>query len=347
MNDVSMLGVNVSDNDGVGLHILSTHDRGNATPNESRWNIGNANSLATADVNRFNNNGRQGILFDQQATQLSQNTIAGPNAVGTQFDNNPDVYVETNLPFIGSPNYAPSTNHAVVTGGTQGPLPAPIGRLETDIHLVDTFNLINSEVASNGALNNGDGLVLGVGSLTRLNATISGNSFGGNIGDDVRIYPQRSSGLNPADSRNVNPAAVAGTGNLNQNFLVYDPVAYLDLVFGAIDTDNNGTPDTVLGNGIGAASGTGGIGNGEQIRISSFGSANTTGVTTTGLYDNADPAKGNNRPVVLAGQVQVFGQFDNPLINNFIQLGVQQNITNQFQFFNQNAASPFPDPLLP
>ncbi len=348
MNDVSMLGVNASQNLGVGLNILSTHDRGNATPNESVWNIGNANSLTAADVNRFNNNGRQGIVFDQQATQLSQATVAGPTPFGTLFDVNPDVYVETNLPFVGNNNYAPSTNHAVVTGGTFGPLPAPITRLETDIHLIDTFNLINSEVANNGATNNGDGLVLGIGSLTRMNSTIAGVSFGGNTADDIRIYPQRSSELNPANSVNNNPAATAGSAPLNQNFVVYDPVAYLDLVFGAIDTDGNGTPDTVLGNGAAATSGAGGTGAGDQITILTFGTNATAGITTDGVYTNADPAK-SFRNVVLAGQVQMTGLsgFDDPTVNNFIQLGVQQDIANQFQFFNQNPASPFPDPVLP
>ena len=116
---------------------------------------------------------------------------------------------------------------------------------------------------------------------------------------------------------------------------------------GSVDTDLNGTPDTILGNGGAATSGAGGTGSGDQITVLTFGTNATTGITTDGVFTNADPTKGAGRSVVLAGQIQVAGVFNNTSINDFFQTGVQQNIGNQFIFFNQNGAQQYPDNTFP
>jgi hypothetical protein len=341
VSTVNMFAVNSSQNGERGLDVRSTHDRiliGAAS--NTVWNIGRGDRLTAADVNRFNQNGREGIVFDSQATSLSQNTVVVNGTTGVMTDNNPDVFVDVNLPFNVPTFPLRSTNHAIV-----GDAPAIIG--ETRIHLIDTVNIINSEIANNGTTFE-DGLVLAVGSLTRMNASLAGDSFGGNVGDDIRIYAQRSSELNPPNSLNNNPAAQIN--GLNQNFHVYDPVAYMDLVFGAVDTDLNGTVDAVLGNGRAATSGPGGTGNGDQITVLTFGTNATVPITRDGVYTNNDPIKGAGataRSVVLAGQVQVNGVFDDETVNDFFQTGVQQIIDNQFIFFNQVGAQPYPDPVLP
>ncbi|MBT5017377.1 MAG: hypothetical protein HON04_01385 [Planctomicrobium sp.] len=124
----------------------------------------------------------------------------------------------------------------------------------------------------------------------------------------------------------------------SHSFMVYDPVAYIDLVFGAADIDQDGTPDTIAGNGNAATSGTGGIGNGDQIRFLTSGATTTNVITTDGVYNNADPIKPNTRTVRLAGLVQaaVFGagttgmSADDETINDFFQNGVQQNLDSIF-----------------
>lgn len=338
VSTVNMFAVNSSQNGERGLDVRSTHDQINSGPATSTiWNIGRGDRLTAADVNRFNQNGREGIVFDLQATSLSPATVTGADPTGDFNDNNPDVFVETNVGFSAITLDLQSTSHAIV-----GTPPAT----ETRTHLVDTVNIINSEIANNGTTFE-DGLVLAIGSMTRMNATIAGNSFGGNVGDDIRVYAQRSSDLNPPNSRNDNPTPLGGTLNLPQNFFVYDPVAYLDLVFGAVDTNLNGTPDTVLGNGRAATSGPGGTGNGDQITILTFGTNATAGITNDGVYTNNDPVKGGNRSVVLAGQVQVNGVFDDETVNDFFQTGVQQNIDNQFFNFIQNGVTAYPDPTFP
>lgn len=336
---VNMHGVNASDNGARGADIRSRHDNINGLPGPSNtiWNIGTSDRLAAADVNRFNNNGREGLVFDQQATSLSTATVNTNGTTGIQNEVNPDVFIAVNQGFVNNTNVSlPSTAHAQV--GVVSALQ------ETRIHLIDTVNIINNEFAGNGTTFE-DGLVLAVGSLARMNATIAGNSFGGNVGDDLRIYPQRSSDLNPATSVNNNPPAlIAG---VPQNFFVYDPVAYLDLVFGSIDTNGDNIADTTLGNGNAATSGTGGTGTGEQITILTTGTNATAPITNDGVYDNADPIKPDTRGVILAGQVQINGVFDDETINDFIELGVQQIIDGQFGNFNQNGAQVYPDAVLP
>ena len=322
VSTVNMHGVNSSQNGGRGLNALLTHDNINGLPGPSNtvWNIGTAARLATADINRFNSNGREGIVFDQQATSLDAATVSVNGTTGAQNDINADVFVDVNRGFVNPTRYLPSTAHAGV--GVASALQ------ETRIHLIDTVNIINNEIANNGATNNGDGLVLAVGSLARMNALIAGTSFGGNIADDIRIYPQRSSDLNPSNSVNNNPAAQINA--VNQNFFVYDPVAYIDLVFGAIDADANGTPETTLGNGLAATSGTAGVPGGDQITVLTSGTNATAGITNDGVYTNADPIKGGGRSVKLAGRIQVDGVWDDETVNDFLQLGVQQIIDNQF-----------------
>lgn len=344
---VNMFGVNSSNNGERGLDVRSTHD---ATIKDSAagggstttWNIGRGDRLTAADVNRFNQNGREGIVFDSQATLIDTDTVQVNGTTGVMTDINQDVYIDVNQGFTNPTTALRSTNHAIV-----GDAPPIIG--ETRIHFTDTVNIINSEIANNGTTFE-DGLVLAVGTMTRMNATIAGDSFGGNVGDDIRIYGQRSSDLNPPNSVDT-PPTVPTINGLPQNFYVYDPVAYMDLVFGSVDTDLNGVVDTVLGNGRAATSGPGSTGNGDQITVLTFGTNATSVITNDGIFTNADPLKGDqnnpNRRVVLAGQVQVDGVFDDETVNDFFQTGVQQIIDNQFIFWNQNPVTVYPDPTFP
>ncbi len=350
---VEMFGVDSSQNGGRGLYASLTHDRVAAGATTSVFNIGRGDRTVdpvsvdprqTTFVNRFNSNDREGVVFDLQATSLSQATVnANPNPHSLQTNANPDVFVDVNLPQnAAGPNGGldrPSTAHPLVGQGSLSGLPVD----ETRTHLSSTINFIHNEVSNNGT-NFEDGLAYGIGAMTRLNTTIAGNSFGGNVGDDIRVYPQRSSELNPPDS--FNDTANDGP----HSFIVHDPVAYADIVFGSVDTNLDGTPDATFGNGRNLAANTAasdGVGKGEQIAILTFGTNQTTQITADGVYSNADPIKGGGRPVRLAGQIQINGTFDNETINDFFQNGVQQNIDTPFQLFLQNLATQNPDPTFP
>ena len=342
--DALFLDVNSSMNGGRGLDVLLEHDTigttgsPGSTETNSNWYLGRGNEgiFATAVTNQFNENAREGVVFDVQATSLDQDTVNVANNFPhyNQTDINNDVYVETNLvQNISNTNLVfPSTQHPDQTNGTRGiALVTDID--STTVKLTANVEVINTEIANNGGFGGfEDGLVFGVGSLTRVNAEIGNASFGGNVGDDIAIYPHRSNEMNP-------PNSFRDTSNDgNHSFMVYDPVAYIDLVFGAADIDQDGTPDTIAGNGNAATSGTGGIGNGDQIRFLTSGATTTNVITTDGVYNNADPIKPNTRTVRLAGLVQaaVFGagttgmSADDETINDFFQNGVQQNLDSIF-----------------
>ena len=338
---VEMFGVDSSQNGGRGLYASLEVDN-SAT---MAFNIGRGDRFndPTA-VNRFNSNAREGVVFDQQATTLSQATVSDIHA---QVDINPDVFVDINQAELITTNAALwSTNQFLHTiagtnFGTLSGLPAT----ETRRHQTATVHFIQNEVANNGT-NFEDGLVFAVGSLTRLNAEIAGNSFGGNVGDDMRIYSQRSNGLNPPNSDN----SVHGDSDFH-TFVVHDPVAYADLRLGSVDTDLDGFQDQNWGNGRsvdanGAASN--GTAAGEQIAILHLGTNQTIPVTVDGVYTNADPVKLGDRSVLLVGQIQANGVWDDENVNDFFQNGVQQVLdTTDFFFFNQNAAQVLPQPLFP
>ena len=340
--DALFLDVNSSMNGGRGLDVLLEHDTigttgsPGSTETNSNWYLGRGNEgiFAIAVTNQFNENAREGVVFDVQATSLDQDTVNVANNFPhyNQTDINNDVYVETNLvQNISNTNLVfPSTQHPDQTNGTRGM--AMVTDIDsTTVKLTANVEVINTEIANNGGFGGfEDGLVFGVGSLTRVNAEIGNASFGGNVGDDIAIYPHRSNEMNP-------PNSFRDTANDgNHSFMVYDPVAYIDLVFGAADSDQDGTPDTMAGNGNAATSGTGGIGNGDQIRFLTSGATTTNVITTDGVYNNADPIKPNTRTVRLAGVVQasVFGgtgdTADDETINDFFQNGVQQNLDSIF-----------------
>ena len=78
-----------------------------------------------------------------------------------------------------------------------------------------------------------------------------------------------------------------------------------------------------------------------------FGTNQTNTITNDGIFDNNDPVKGNNRPVLLVGQIQVTGTWEDEVINNFLENGVQQVIDNQFIFFDDSGNLQIPDPAFP
>ncbi len=181
---------------------------------------------------------------------------------------------------------------------------------------------------------NADGMVLSVGSNTRLNALVSGNTVSANALDDVRLFATAS--VNPNSSTNLNP-----TNPITPNdTVVRDPVAHLDLVFGALDTNNDGIPDT-----FGTIDS---INVGDQVNAVQFGGAGTAGITRSGVFTNPDVFK-NDRRVQLFGRIGIedgTGLLNFPN-NNFFQLGTQQIMYNGgvFDFLTPNAfPSIFPDP---
>jgi len=308
----TMHNVNSSQNTERGLDVILRHDRiliGAAST--SVWNIGTAARATDATAtNRFNLNGREGIVFDMQGTSLDQDTVNVNGTTGVQTDINDDVFIAVNQGFI-----VPTVQHYSTTHPLAGLL--GVGTGTTRIHFNTTLNLINGIVQSNGGFAGfEDGVALGVGFTTRLNATIAGIAFGGNIGDDLRIYAQRSGEFNPPNSVNNNPPALIN--GLPQNYRVHDPVAYADIVIGSYDSNADNVPDTTLGN------------TGDQITINTLGIPQTAVITNGGIFTNADPIKGNNRPVMLAGQLQIDTVFNTTAANDFFQGGVQQNMGNVF-----------------
>ena len=357
--NVTMYRVNASENAERGLDVRLTHDifgyaySTNSSVKQgttSVWNIGGTDIYT--ETNRFNNNGREGVVFDLQATGIDTDTRHNNNtpSVGDDWDINEDVYVQPNLTWSQTrpTQYRPSTDHLLITNGIVGG--GTLGE-ETRQRIIADINFINNQVSNNGQDSTNsvseDGVVLAVGSMTRLNVNVSGNSFGGNAGQDLKVYSQRSSDLNPPDSYN------SDTSN-QVNYIVYDPVAYVDMVFGAIDTDGDDIPDTVLGDGLSALAdydldGTLDAGDGNQIFVTTFGDNSTADITNDGVYTNNDPVKGDNRPVRLAGQIQVFdgtlnnGGFDDETVNNFVENGTQQTIDDEFTYWIWNPAQIFPE----
>lgn len=363
--NLTMTGTSVSQNGERGLDARLYHDSfgvsisnnsGLQTGSTSIWNLG----VFGGRANRFNENGREGIVMDLQATGIDGDTgDTSPN--GPIIDNNQDIFIDTNIPFFqnglvsGSPinTITASTNHAIVGGGLFG-VPE-----ETRRRVQATINLIDSQVANNGGFGGfEDGFDVGIGYLTRANVAVAGVSFGGNVGDDIRLYSQRSGTFAlPVGGQNANPVPLENA--IAQNFAIYDPVAYADVVLGAVDTNGDGIPDTTRGNGRaanfvdynldGVVDGNDFGGQGEQINIVTFGTTQTSQITNTGVVTDlgADAWRANNRQVILAGQIQIFPNFGNTTINDFFQNGVQQNIFNQFNFFNWNGATIYPDNTFP
>lgn len=301
----TMNAVNSSNNAERGLDIILRHDRNSATSNvatsQSIWNIGTPDRIAMLDQNQFNDNGREGIVIDLQATALDTRTINAVPASGIQTNSNNDMFILMNQAFGGG---TPQTRLSTTHPGLAAIATSTIGT--SRVRLTATTNIINNEISNNGGFAGfEDGLNIGIGNNTRFNGTIAGNVFSGNVDQDIRIYAQRSGEFNPGNSVNNNPAAQIN--GMNQNYFVYDPVAYADLVFGMIDTNNDNIPDFVLGN------------TGEQIIIHTDGIAGTNIITNGGQFTNSDPIKGGTRPVFLAGFIQApyVVNTDNILLRDF------------------------------
>ncbi len=353
----TMHGVRSNENMGRGLNILAHHDttdQDNPTQSTSIWNIGTAARVADPTaLNEFILNAHEGIVIDMQAQALDQSTVTTATS-GIQTAQNTDVDIVTNFGngANGSHNndatnsttltarstlHPNSNNSGVVTAHSNFP-----ANSATRVRLTAVVNVINNNIFSNGGAQSfftndigfQDGLSIGVGQSTRLNALIANNRFGGNFGDDINIFAQRSSELNPANS--VRNAAGNPNGN-NQSYLVLDPVAYADVVFGALDPT---LATSAYGN------------SGDSVRIGTYGtnvnnaSERITGAT--GVFTNNDTFKGtaqSRRGVFLAGRVQVAqpitgfdadgnagaftGYFD-PTLNDFFENGAQQMIGNDF-----------------
>ncbi|MCA9079613.1 MAG: hypothetical protein KDA58_03600, partial [Planctomycetaceae bacterium] len=346
VSTTTMFGVQASQNSGRGLDVLLEHEGSRSTSN---WNIGRAdrsgvdlisNPFDTLYINRFNENAREGVVFDQQATTFNQSNTSS----------NPDVYVEENLPdfldilnvsyHVDSPMPEPgpyavqSSQHPNVANnvvGTGGSTATPASIRPSRVHFTSNIQVINTEVANNGGYGGfEDGLVMAVGFLTRMNAQVGNVSFGGNVGDDLRAYPQQSNELLPPLSHRDTSSA----NGPNNSRLVYDAVGYLDLAMGVIDDDLDGVPDFIAGNGRAANSGTGGVGNGDQISIITEGTSQTSQISNPGIITTADPIRiRDTRSVMLAGRLH-FGDettggtniADDETINDFFQNGVQQQL---------------------
>ncbi|MFN0195688.1 MAG: inverse autotransporter beta domain-containing protein [Planctomycetaceae bacterium] len=218
---------------------------------------------------------------------------------------------------------------------------------------IDLFTALMIAESNTIADNLNNGMVLSVGSSTRMNAIVNGNTFSGhtdidavdpeNSTYDIRIFPVRSA--NPTDSvDNVSPAL---------DTVFRDPVAHLDLIFGASDNPVNAK----FGN------------TGEQIDVLDEGTSISTTITQSGRFTNLDPLKANHadpvtgldidRPV--RGFFQVHGHDANPAFdlldgtnvdggNFFILNGTQQSMFNTFSGANFQfppLGTIFPDPTYP
>jgi hypothetical protein len=270
---------NITNNLGRGVDIFVTNTAAaRMFLTDAVYNIG-----ALGQGNNISGNGQQGIVFDTLGVTVPQ--VPAPIFPLTD--------ISTGFTAV---NYLPATTFTAANFDLASPDFA-----------VATLLALDNQVRNNGA----DGLVVSVGTNTRQNVLISGNSFGGNAFDDLFVYPTAS--INPQNS-------VDDPNILNPDQVVQDPVAHLNLVFGAIDTNANNIPDTAR------------INIGEQIAVTTAGLAGTNTITRSGLFTNADPFKGANRSVRGAFNVQIDTLLD---LNTFVQLGTPQNMTTEFSAFYQ------------
>jgi hypothetical protein len=265
---------NITNNVGRGVNIFVTNtSAASMSLGDAVYNLG-----TLGHGNNISGNGEQGVVFDALAVTVPQVP--------------PPVFPNTDISSgFTAVNYQPATTFTPANFDTSSP----------DFALATLVSLDN-QIRNNGA----DGLVVSVGTNTRQNVLVSGNSFGGNAFDDMFIFPTAS--ITPQNS--VNDPNIA-----NPDQVVRDPVAHLNLVFGAIDTDANSVPDAAR------------INTGDQIAVTTAGQAGTSTITRSGLFTNADPFKGANRSVLGVFNVQIDSLLD---LNTFTQLGVPQNMTATF-----------------
>jgi len=203
--------------------------------------------------------------------------------------------------------------------------------------------------------NNFHGMVIAVGSSTRMNAVVNNNLFDGNFFDDPIDNTQDLFDVTIFPIRSVNPPTSIDNNSPTLDTVFLDPVGRLDLVFGA-----SGNPvNSKFGN------------RGDQIRVTEEGSSITASILPQfdGRFSNIDPLKRNvadpftgidtDRPV--RGNFQVHGRDANPALDlldgtqadggNFFQNPFTGGIQSMFLTFdgaNFNfpaLGTPFPDPL--
>lgn len=178
------------------------------------------------------------------------------------------------------------------------------------ITVVSTVNFVGNTVQGNGTANAlANGMDLAVGTNTHMIAVVSGNTFGGNANLD----------FNTRVIRSVDPIASTSGGGATDT-IVYDPLAFLSLGFGVIDSDNNGTLDARLAN------------TGTQFGFTTTGVATAApGDQLTGEFTNADPFKPNPRAAFMQAEIFSAGLIDGPAPGNtFVQSGVLQDVTGTF-----------------
>jgi hypothetical protein len=243
-------------NGGVGLsvNIASANAPFVLSSTTSVYNIG---SDVAGTGNVFSNNALQGVFFQTLSPVVSGPINNSPNA-NTFLSADPQVVQM----FLTSGLYADDRNADNFTFTT--------GRL----------NFFGNVVRNNGSAGNAaDGLVLSVGTNTRMFAAISGNMFSGNAGADLNIVNVVSQ--NPGQSINN----FMGTNDL----LASDPIGQLDLALGlnfvGIDPPVSGEAPTGALPNIG-----------EQFTISTIGiTTSLAGRTELGIFTNTDLIKPANR----------------------------------------------------
>ncbi|QDT33720.1 hypothetical protein Mal48_29750 [Thalassoglobus polymorphus] len=324
VTNTTMKGTEVLSNGGRGLFVSAQHDAmfsttGSSTPldtsTRSVWVIGDLADPFPS--NRFNNNIMEGVIFDTQARAISQNVFTGTVATA-RTRNNPDVFVLVNV--NRNPNSGTRVSSQHFFGDILNPNIDPSGD-ETRRRVTTDVEFYNNQVNSNGTSEGRDGLVFSVGTLTRMNARIQANQFDGNGGFDVNIFPVHSNEL-------VLPTSIdVGAPNADDR-IVYDPVAYMDVIFGGpLASDRNSAQSVqVLSNGT-----------------------NTSAITQTGIINQADAFKATVRPVYLMGLVRFDSEWqtsfeDNQNPGSFLDLPA----TGLDDFINGTMATPvWPDMVFP
>lgn len=266
---LQLAGARTTGNAGRGVDI----DARSETAGASTFNLGRftpGNSLNNArDISSFSNNQLQGVV------------------VTTTTNNNTGVFLN-DTDSVADPAAVGNFYHHINNATDQGN--API------IQVVANVTIENANIQNNGAPGtSADGLVLDVGSNTRINAfinTINPNSAagtGGNAGADIALVTHVSQEMNRPS---VNGAPIDN--------VALDAVGQINLVFGVVDTNNDGIADS-------RTSGAENRGiRGVSFRVATQGSATpVAGSVIDGLYNTADVFKPANRSAFM--RVTVFG----------------------------------------
>lgn len=274
--NLGMLRSRLVDNGGIGFEGLV-----NDTNGLSVFNIG-SNVAGTGNV--ISGNSLQGLYLQTLSPIVAvppANT--GGNIASTFLS--PDPQVVQNSPTSGL--YADAINAGAFR------------------FVVARMNVFGNTITNNGLPGNAaDGAVFSVGTNTNMVAAISGNTFGGNEGFDLRIVNVASQNPNPSIN-NITP---------NVDLIATDPVGELDLALGlnfvAVDPPVSGEVPTGANPNIG-----------ESFAISTIGFGTPLlGRTENGLFTNADIVKPTNRHSFMV--VRVYDTAPSSLNSNvFVETG--------------------------